>query len=75
MRIADFGDAVSYVECKVVSRMDANDHWVIYTAIDGGVFNKDNENGVALKSCHVLLKKCTSQQSIYPLSIALFSSD
>jgi flavorubredoxin/flavin reductase (DIM6/NTAB) family NADH-FMN oxidoreductase RutF len=35
-------DAVSYVECKVVSRMDANDHWVIYSeAIDGGVFNKD----------------------------------
>jgi len=35
-------DAVSYVECKVVSRMDANDHWVIYSeALDGGVFNKD----------------------------------
>ena len=35
-------DAVSYLECKVVSRMDANDHWVIYSeAIDGGVFNKD----------------------------------
>jgi flavorubredoxin/flavin reductase (DIM6/NTAB) family NADH-FMN oxidoreductase RutF len=35
-------DAVSYVECKVVSRMDANDHWIIYSeAVDGGVFNQD----------------------------------
>ena len=66
-------DAVSYVECKVVSRMDANDHWVIYSeAYPRGVFNKDAKRRRTRKLPRII-KKCTSQQSIYPLSIAFLS--
>ena len=33
-------EAAAYMECKVVSRMEAADHWVIYSeVVDGTVFN------------------------------------
>jgi len=36
------GDAVAYMECRVVSRMDSNDHWVVYSeVINGKVFDQD----------------------------------
>jgi flavorubredoxin/flavin reductase (DIM6/NTAB) family NADH-FMN oxidoreductase RutF len=35
-------EALAYLECQVVSRMDANDHWIVYaTADDGKVANPD----------------------------------
>jgi hypothetical protein len=36
------GDAVAYMECRVVSRMDSNDHWVVYSEVTNGkVFDQD----------------------------------
>ena len=29
-------DALAYLECEVVSRMEANDHWIVYSKVDGG---------------------------------------
>jgi flavin reductase (DIM6/NTAB) family NADH-FMN oxidoreductase RutF len=29
-------DALAYLECRVVSRMECGDHWVIYATIDSG---------------------------------------
>jgi flavorubredoxin/flavin reductase (DIM6/NTAB) family NADH-FMN oxidoreductase RutF len=29
-------DALAYLECEVNSRMDANDHWIVYSSIDTG---------------------------------------
>ena len=29
-------DAISYVECTVVSRMETPDHWVTYAQVTGG---------------------------------------
>jgi flavorubredoxin/flavin reductase (DIM6/NTAB) family NADH-FMN oxidoreductase RutF len=29
-------DALAYLECRVVSRMECGDHWVIYASIDNG---------------------------------------
>lgn len=29
-------DALAYLECEVVSRMDCNDHWLVYSNVDGG---------------------------------------
>ena len=35
-------DAVAYMECRVTSRMEANDHWIVYSEVFGGkVFNQD----------------------------------
>ncbi|MFM6270259.1 MAG: flavin reductase family protein, partial [Dolichospermum sp.] len=35
-------DALAYVECEVVSRMDCGDHWAVYsTAYAGRVSNPD----------------------------------
>ena len=35
-------DAAAYVQCKVVSRMEAADHWIVYSeAIDGKVFKDE----------------------------------
>ncbi|MDY6897231.1 MAG: flavin reductase family protein, partial [Cyanobacteriota bacterium] len=33
-------DALAYVECEVVSRMDAVDHWVVYSTVDAGKVSK-----------------------------------
>ncbi|BAY85581.1 putative flavoprotein [Calothrix parasitica NIES-267] len=33
-------DALAYVECEVVSRMDAGDHWVVYSTVDAGKVSK-----------------------------------
>ena len=36
------GDAVAFMECRVVSRMEANDHWIVYSEVfNGKVFNQD----------------------------------
>jgi flavin reductase (DIM6/NTAB) family NADH-FMN oxidoreductase RutF len=36
------GDAVAYMECRVKSRMEANDHWIVYSEVTNGkVFNQD----------------------------------
>ncbi|MGA7937587.1 MAG: diflavin flavoprotein [Kovacikia sp.] len=29
-------DALAYLECEVVSRMDSNDHWLVYSTVDIG---------------------------------------
>ncbi len=29
-------DALAYLECEVVSRMDAQDHWIVYSTTDSG---------------------------------------
>ncbi|MEG4066935.1 diflavin flavoprotein [Microcoleus sp. Pol11C2] len=29
-------DALAYLECQVISRMECGDHWVVYAAIDNG---------------------------------------
>ena len=35
-------DAVAYMECRVTSRMEANDHWIVYSEVsEGKVFNQD----------------------------------
>ena len=31
-----FADALAYVECEVISRMDAGDHWLVYSIVDAG---------------------------------------
>ena len=36
------GDAVAFMECRVKSRMEANDHWIVYSEVfNGKVFNSD----------------------------------
>jgi len=38
------GAAVAYMECRVVSRMDSNDHWVVYSEVTNGkVFDPDSK--------------------------------
>lgn len=34
------GDALAYLECEVVSRMELTDHWIIYATIDSGRVSK-----------------------------------
>ena len=34
--IGSFRSACAYLECKIVSRMDAGDHWVGYAEVLGG---------------------------------------
>lgn len=33
-------DALAYIECKVSSRMELSDHWVVYAAVDAGRVSK-----------------------------------
>jgi flavorubredoxin/flavin reductase (DIM6/NTAB) family NADH-FMN oxidoreductase RutF len=33
-------DALAYVECEVVSRMDCSDHWIVYSTVDEGRVSK-----------------------------------
>jgi flavorubredoxin/flavin reductase (DIM6/NTAB) family NADH-FMN oxidoreductase RutF len=33
-------DALAYVECEVVSRMDCPDHWIVYSTVDAGRVSK-----------------------------------
>lgn len=35
-------DALAYLECQVMSRMDAGDHWVVYSRIETGRVSKEN---------------------------------
>jgi flavorubredoxin/flavin reductase (DIM6/NTAB) family NADH-FMN oxidoreductase RutF len=35
-------DALAYLECQVMSRMDAGDHWIVYSSIDTGRVSKEN---------------------------------
>ncbi|MBD1913893.1 MULTISPECIES: diflavin flavoprotein [unclassified Leptolyngbya] len=36
------GDALAYLECEVVSRMECSDHWIVYSIVDAGrVSNPD----------------------------------
>ncbi|MFP4008510.1 MAG: diflavin flavoprotein [Spirulinaceae cyanobacterium] len=30
------GDALAYLECEVVSRMETSDHWIVYSKVDRG---------------------------------------
>lgn len=34
------GDALAYLECEVVSRMECSDHWIVYSTIDMGRVSK-----------------------------------
>ncbi|NJN63175.1 MAG: MBL fold metallo-hydrolase [Coleofasciculaceae cyanobacterium RL_1_1] len=36
-------DALAYVECAVVSRMECEDHWLVYSTVDGGKVANDDE--------------------------------
>jgi flavin reductase (DIM6/NTAB) family NADH-FMN oxidoreductase RutF len=29
-------DALAYLECEVVSRMECSDHWIVYSTVDAG---------------------------------------
>jgi flavorubredoxin/flavin reductase (DIM6/NTAB) family NADH-FMN oxidoreductase RutF len=33
-------DALAYLECEVVSRMDCHDHWLVYSSVDTGRVSK-----------------------------------
>ena len=33
-------DALAYIECKVVSRMECSDHWIVYSTVDNGRVSK-----------------------------------
>ncbi len=33
-------DALAYIECEVVSRMDCHDHWLVYSTVDAGRVSK-----------------------------------
>lgn len=34
-------DALAYLECKVASRMELNDHWLVYCTVDDGKVSKE----------------------------------
>jgi flavorubredoxin/flavin reductase (DIM6/NTAB) family NADH-FMN oxidoreductase RutF len=34
------GDALAYLECEVVSRMECSDHWIVYSQVDLGRVSK-----------------------------------
>jgi flavorubredoxin/flavin reductase (DIM6/NTAB) family NADH-FMN oxidoreductase RutF len=34
------GEALAYLECEVVSRMDCSDHWIVYSTVDAGRVSK-----------------------------------
>ena len=34
------GDALAYLECEVVSRMECSDHWLVYSTVDVGRVSK-----------------------------------
>ena len=34
-------DALAYLECEVSSRMELNDHWLVYCTVDDGKVSKD----------------------------------
>ena len=33
-------DALSYLECEVISRMECSDHWIVYSIVDAGRVSK-----------------------------------
>ncbi|MEM9538779.1 MAG: diflavin flavoprotein [Cyanobacteria bacterium P01_E01_bin.42] len=33
-------DALAFLECKVISRMETNDHWIVYSQVDEGRVSK-----------------------------------
>lgn len=36
-------DALAYIECEVVTRMDCTDHWIVYSTVDAGRVSKSDE--------------------------------
>lgn len=36
------GDALAYLECQVVSRMECSDHWIVYSSVDTGRVSKSD---------------------------------
>jgi flavorubredoxin/flavin reductase (DIM6/NTAB) family NADH-FMN oxidoreductase RutF len=38
-------DALAYIECKVTSRMECSDHWIVYSTVDDGKVS--NLNGLS----------------------------
>jgi len=39
-RLAHLGDALAYMECKVTSRLELSDHWVVYATVEMGRVSK-----------------------------------
>lgn len=35
-------DALAYLECQVVSRMDCGDHWIVYSKVTAGRVSKSD---------------------------------
>lgn len=35
-------DALAYLECEVVSRMECSDHWIVYSTVDAGRLSKQD---------------------------------
>jgi flavin reductase (DIM6/NTAB) family NADH-FMN oxidoreductase RutF len=35
-------DALAYIECEVVTRMECSDHWIVYSTINAGRVSKDD---------------------------------
>jgi flavin reductase (DIM6/NTAB) family NADH-FMN oxidoreductase RutF len=33
-------DALAYIECEVVSRMECSDHWIVYSTVNAGRVSK-----------------------------------
>eukprot|EP00240_Pyramimonas_obovata_P003169 CAMPEP_0118924030 /NCGR_PEP_ID=MMETSP1169-20130426/2340_1 /TAXON_ID=36882 /ORGANISM="Pyramimonas obovata, Strain CCMP722" /LENGTH=646 /DNA_ID=CAMNT_0006865109 /DNA_START=70 /DNA_END=2010 /DNA_ORIENTATION=+ len=42
-------EAVAHISCKVVSRMEAIDHWVVYSEVVDGVVHKDERTATHLR--------------------------
>jgi len=38
--VAHLGDALAYMECKVTSRLELSDHWVVYATVEMGRVSK-----------------------------------
>lgn len=36
------GDALAYLECEVISRMECSDHWIVYSSVDTGRISKSD---------------------------------
>lgn len=34
------GDALAYLECEVISRMECSDHWIVYSKVEAGRISK-----------------------------------
>ena len=37
-------DALAYLECKVTTRMELSDHWLVYSTVEDGKVSKDESS-------------------------------